>query len=114
MNTSLVSPDAALGAFVAGALFITFVVLVLLAVGGLVVVAYLLLPPVRRSLDRRMHQQEADIWTETLAFVDAETEKYRRQHRKEPRRWTNGDVEREAGFKQGELYGQAIHEELPF
>lgn len=116
MSMSSGSPDAALGAFVAGALLITFVVLVLLAVGSLVVVVYLLIPSVQKRLDSWMSQREADIWMETLTVVDAETEKYRRQHRKDPLRRTESDSECEPAFKQGALYGQVYQEpeDVPF
>src|SRR4029434_1826623 len=43
----------------------TCVVIVSLGVGGLVVVAYLLFPPVRRSLDRQMNRQDEQIWADT-------------------------------------------------
>jgi hypothetical protein len=114
MKLYLVVLDAVLGSFIAGALLITFVIVGLLAVGGVIVFAYLLRASVRKGVDRWMERQEQDIWTETLSFVDAEKAKYQCQHRNDPLWWMDGDAKREALYQQGELYGQVIEEELPF
>jgi hypothetical protein len=114
MSALLVILDAALGSFLAGALFITFVVMGLLMLSVVVVCIYLLVPSVRQGLDRWMHRQEAGIWTDTLAYVDAEKVKYQRAHRTDPLWWTDGDAAREPVCRQGALYGQADPEDVPF
>jgi hypothetical protein len=69
---------------VTGVMLMTTVLIVLLALGGAILVAYLLVAPMRRGLDGWMNRQEADIWADTLAFVDAQKELYQRPQRREP------------------------------
>ena len=72
MSLFFVTLPAALDQFVAGALFLAFVTVVLLGLGGMIVIIYLL----GRGLDGWMGGRRRDRGAVTWSVVDAEAEPF--------------------------------------
>lgn len=103
MNECFVSLAVALADLSARGLSVTVVVGVVLTLGSIVLVVCLLIPSLRKRLAQWMARQEGTIWTDTLAFVDAETAMYRQLHHKAALRGMNGNGKREPVLPSGEV-----------
>ena len=102
MSVFLVSLPLVLAQFMAAAWLLMFVTVVLLGLGGVMVMIYLLLPPVHRGLDGWMDGRRNDGGAVRWPAMDAQTEWFYQPQRPEPMWSTIDALQHEPVFTQEE------------